>query len=176
MKKGYLAALIVLGLLTLLSLALNVTVVLGLLRFRAIAANTLSEARAIIAEIGDDTLSYTVQVDQEIPVAASIPFSEQVAVPINTTVPISTTVVVPVNLGIATYRLSVPISTVFPVDLEVSVPVSQTVDIATAVPLDVDVPVEIPVAETPVSGYLQELDATLAKIETQLERPFGKGD
>jgi len=108
MKKGYL---IVLVTLMLLSLALNGVVILGLLRARQIVLATVTDARTTVIGVGDDTLSYTLEVKQEIPIVTSIPFDEDVIVPVRTTIPVSTTVVVPVNLGIPTYDLEIPIRT-----------------------------------------------------------------
>jgi hypothetical protein len=176
MKKGYLIALIVLAVLTLLSLALNGVVIYGLLKAQRIALDTLSDARAIVTSFDDATISYTVEVDQEIPVAATVPFYEEVAVPINTVLPIETTVVVPINLGVISYSLDVPINTIIPVDLEVTVPISKTVDIVTTVPLDLEVPIEIPLADTPLADYVEELDAALARLQARLKRPFDRED
>ena len=49
-------------------------------------------------------------------------------------------------------------------------PISQTVDIATTVPLDVDVPIEIPLAETPLIDYMEELDTGLEQLEEALDQ------
>lgn len=176
MKKGYRIALIVLAVLTLLSLALNTAVIFGLLRAQEIALTTVADTRHIVTGLGDDTFSYTFELEQDIPIAASIPFNEKVKVPIETTIPINTTVIVPIDLGITSYDLEVPIRTVFPVDLEFTVPVSQTVDISTTVSLDMDVPIEIPIADTPLVDYLEELDVALAQVEARLEQPFGGED
>jgi len=188
MKKGYLIVLIILAVGTLSSLALNGVVIFGLLRARRItleaqqvAQDTVTETRAVITGIGEDTFAYTVELEQEIPIATSIPFEEEITVPINTTIPINTTVVVPIDLGITSYDLQVPIRTIIPVDLEVVVPISQTVDVATTVPLDVDIPIEIPIADTPLVGYMEELDAALARLgegltqlEGRLEKPLSR--
>jgi hypothetical protein len=176
MRKLYPATLTALIILTLLSLTLNIVIIAGLLRGRRLALDTLSDARALVNGIGDDTFSYTLAVDREIPINASVPFHEEVTIPVNTTVPINTTVVVPVDLGVTTYDVNVPINTVFPVDMEVTVPVSHTVDVVTTVPLKLDVPIEIPIAETPLLGYLEEMDAALAEMETRLENPLGRGN
>jgi len=173
MKKGYLITLIVLAALTLLSLALNGVVIFGLLQARQIALDAVTGARATVADtralvtgIGDDTFSYTFKMQQEIPIAANIPFNEEVTVPINMTIPINTTVVVPINAGLlGTFDIDVPVRTIIPVNREFTVPISQTV---TTVPLDVDAPIEIPLAETPLAGYLEELDAVLARLEETL--------
>lgn len=176
MKRVYLGALIALAALTLLSLVLNGVLVFELLQLRRAAHRVVTEARSIVTEVADDTLSYTVEVDQKIPVSAEIAFNEAVSVPINTVVPISTTVVVPVNLGFGTYELGLPIQTVFPIDMEVDVPISETVDVTAVVPLEVDVPIEIAISDTPLAGYLRDVNATLRRAEEQLERPIWQSD
>jgi hypothetical protein len=199
MKTGYRITLIVLAVLMLLLLALNGAFVYGLLQVRKIALKTVADARATAAGIGDKTISYTFEIHKQIPVAASVPFHEQVTVPVQTTVPISTSVVVPVqttepiktsvvvpidlgtssynqtvplDLGTISYDLTVPISIAVPIDLEFTVPVSKTVDIATTVPVDLVLPIEIPIADTPIVGYLEDLDAYLAKLEHKLANPL----
>jgi len=174
MKKGYVILLVVLTVLTLASLALNGVVIYGLLQAQEIALSAVANARAAITGVGDDTFSYTFEVNEEIPVAASVPFNEEVTVPVQTTVPISTTVVVPINLGIRTYDLAVPIRTLVPIDLEFTVPISRTVNVATTVPLDLEVPIEIPIADTPIVGYLEDLDADLEKLEEKLADPLNR--
>jgi hypothetical protein len=171
MKRGYVAALILLAMLTLLSLALNAIVILEFLQLRQASRHVVSDARALVAAISDDTFSYTVEVDQEIPISTGFPFNETISVPINTVVPINTTVVVPVDLRFTTYNLAIPIETVFPVDMEVTVPVSQVIDVTTVVPLEVDVPLEIAISETPLADYLDDVSATLERTEERLERP-----
>jgi hypothetical protein len=36
--------------------------------------------------------------------------------------------------------------------------------------MDIDVPIEIVIADTPLIGYLEEADATLADVAAQLDR------
>ena len=168
MKRPTIIVLIVLGVLTLLSLTLNGVVIVQSLRLRCAAHGVVADTRALITDLTDDTFSTTVEIDQEIPISTDLPFNEVMTVPIDTVVPISTTVVVPVDLGFTTYNLAVPIETIFPVDMEVTVPFSDTVSIITAVPIDVDVPIEIAIADIPLVDYLEELDSTLEEIEGQL--------
>jgi len=170
MRRGYLVVLVVLTVLTLLSLTANALTMVELLWWRQYAVTEIASARTLIRGIGEETFSYVFEVDQEIPVTASIPFSQEITVPINTTVPVRTTVVVPIDLAFTTYNLSVPINTVFPVDMEVTVPFSQTIDVVTTVPMDIEVPIEIVLADTPLIGYLQKIDAVLANVATELTR------
>ncbi len=190
MNKIYTIVLVVLAVLTLISLTLNGVIIFGLLRaheialdVRQTALNTVDDARAIVASVGDDTFAYTLEVEQEIPISASVPFDEVVVIPVNTVIPIDTSITVPIDLGITTYDLDVPIQAVVPVDLEFAVPISQTVDIATTVLLDVDVPIEIPLDETLLVDYAEELDAGLGRLQVDLEQleeklvlPFGIGE
>ena len=170
MRRGHLVVLIVLTVLTLLSLAVNGLTIVELLWWRQYALTEIASARTLIRGVEEETFSYVFEVDQEIPVTASIPFSQEITVPINTTVPVQTTVVVPIDLAFTTYNLSVPINTVFPVDMEVTVPISQTIDIVTTVPMDIDVPIEIALADTPLVGYLQQIDTVLASVAAELHR------
>lgn len=172
MGRRYLVVLTVLSILTLLSLALNGIVLFGFLQFRQTAQGVVSDAQALLAEMSDDTISYTVQLDQDIPISTDVPFNEVFSVPVNTVVPISTTVRVPVDLGFRTYRLTIPIETIVPVDVEATVPVSQVVDVTTVVPLQIAMPIEIPVAETSLAGYFRDTDVMLERLEEQLERPI----
>lgn len=173
MKKGYVIALIALGVLTLISLALNIANALWSLYTRQITLSVLAGARTTVAAIGDETLSYTFEVNREIPIAASVPISKSVIVPIRATIPVSTVVIIPVNAGIlGTFDLDVPIRTMIPINLDVTVPISETVEIATTVPVDLDVPIRIPIAETPLAGYLENLDAALVQVEKRLKNPF----
>jgi hypothetical protein len=176
MKRGYLVLLILLAVLTLLSLTLNGVVILAFLQLRQTAHRIVVDARALVTQLADETFSYTVEMDQEIPISTEFPFNETFDVPINAVVPVSTTVVVPLDLGFTTYKLTVPIETVFPVDMVVTVPVSQVVDVTTVVPLNVDVPVEVAVSDTPLAVYLRDAEATLKRMEDQLGRPIWRDD
>ena len=175
MRKGYLVALIVLALLTVLSLALNGVVIYALLRFARIGADTLGTARTLLADVGDETFAYDFEINDEFPFRTTVPVNDEFTVPFNSTIPINTTVTVPLNLGFTTYNLKVPINTVFPMDMEFTVPVSMTMDVDVTVPIEMVVPVEIPVGETPLVGYIEQADAELEELELLVRDPLGLG-
>ncbi len=177
MKKGYLIALIVLAVLTLVSLMLNGITILWSLYTRQINLAMLAGARATVSDLSDETISYTFEVNQGIPISATVPISKSVVVPIRATIPVSTVVIIPVSAGIlGSFDLNVPIRTMIPVNLDVTVPISETVNVATTVPLNVDVPIRIPIAETPLAGYLDNLDMALAEVERKLASPLSKSE
>ena len=171
MKKGYVVLAVFLTALTLVSLGLSGVTLYGLVRARQIALDAVADARAILEGMGDDTFSYTLVVDQEIPIAASVALSERFRVPIQTTLPISTIVTIPIDAGLlGTFDVDVPVQALIPVDIEVVVPLSETVDIATTVLLNTAVPIEIPISDTPLSSYLKETDAALESAELKLSQ------
>ena len=177
MKKGYVVLMVFLTALTLASLGLSGVTLYGLVRARQIALDAVADSRAILEGIGDDTFSYSLVVEQEIPIAASVPFSERVRVPIQTTLPISTTVIIPIDAGLlGTFDVEVPVQALIPVNLEVVVPVSETVDIVTTVSLNTSVPIEIPISDTPLSSYLKQIDAVLEGAELKLSQPDIRGN
>lgn len=174
MKKSTTILLIVLTALTLISLALNGVIIVWLLHVRQVAVATVQDVRVVVAGIGREKISTTIRVEQEIPITASSPIYEEIVVPINTTIPIDTDVIVPINAGLlGTFEIDVPIRTVIPVDIDVVVPIRQTVDIATTVPLQLELPLEVSIAETPLADYLDALDTALAQAETSLAQPLG---
>ena len=175
MRKGYLAALIVLAFLTVFSLALNGVVIYALLRFARIGQESIATARALLTAVGEERFEYTFEFEDEFPFQTTVPVNEEFTVPFNSTIPINTVVSVPLNLGITTYNLQVPINTVFPMDMEFTVPVSMTMDVDLTVPISMSVPVEILISETPFVRYLEEIDAELTDIEQSMSDPLGMG-
>lgn len=173
MKKMYLIALIVLLVLVLFVLALNGVLIFGMMRAQQSALVTLNDVRSVLNGISHGTFSYAFAFQDEIPFQTTFPVNEEFTVPVQTTIPVNTTVVVPINLGFTSYNLRVPINTVFPLDMEFTVPVSMTMDVDVTVPVDMEVPIEVSLAETPLVGYLDELDASLSELEAALADPLG---
>lgn len=172
MNRVHFFALVVVTVLTLLSLLLNAIVIHALLDARRTALRVVQDAQSLVNELSDDVFRYSVELEQDVPISAEVPFSETFNIPVNTVVPIDTSVVVPVDLGITTYRLRIPINTVFPVDIDLTVPVNQVITVDTVVPIAVEVPLDIAVSETPLAGYLRDAEATLKQTEERLKGPI----
>lgn len=173
MKTVYVIILVLLVVLMLLLLTSSALALAGVLWLREIALTSVASARTAIPDIGEETFSYTLEVEQEIPVAASIPINENITVPVHTTVPISTVLTVPIDAGLlGTFDINVPVQTIIPVDIEFSVPIRKTISFSTTVNLDVDVPIEIPLAETQLPHYIEQLDTALERLERELEDPL----
>ena len=172
MKTIYIVALVLLALLTIFSAVFNAAMILALVEAREIALVTVSDTREAVAGINEDVFAYTYHLEQEFPISVSVPFEDEFTVPVQTTIPVNTTIVVPIDLGITTYNMRVPINMAFPVDMEFTVPISKTIDFSTTVPVKLDFPIEIPIGETSMGSYLEEVGRTLELLEHKLLDPF----
>lgn len=118
-----------------------------------------------LSQLVTQTITLTVPINQQIPVATSVQLNEIFEVPIQTTVPISTVIDVPVQLGIlGEITLDVPINLSVPIDLVVNVPFSEEIAVNTTVPIVMDVPVVISLKDTPLAAQLEEWQATLGQF------------
>lgn len=118
-----------------------------------------------LSQLVTQTITLTVPINQQIPVATSVQLDETFEVPIQTTVPISTVIDVPLQLGIlGEITLDVPINLSVPINLVVNVPFSEEIAVNTTVPIVMDVPVVISLKDTPLAAQLEEWQATLGQF------------
>jgi hypothetical protein len=118
-----------------------------------------------LTQLVTQTITLTVPINQQIPVATSVQLDETFEVPIQTTVPISTVIDVPLQLGIlGEVILDVPINLSVPIDLVVNVPFREEIPINTTVPIVMDIPVVISLKDTPLATQLEEWQATLGQF------------
>ena len=117
------------------------SVILPIPTMEEMIANLPPEQRTVQFDI-------PIAINQEFPIEAEIPldlpFGDEFTVPINKTIPID--MEIPVNL---------------PVETEVVVPINLTVPIAMEVPVVMDIPIDIPLNETPFGAYMKDLSQTL---------------
>ncbi len=118
-----------------------------------------------LSQLVTQTITLTVPINQQIPVATTVQLDESFEVPIQTTVPINTVIDVPLQLGIlGEVTLDVPINISIPIDLVVNVPFSEEIAVNTTVPIEMDVPVVISLKDTPLATQLAEWQATLDQL------------
>jgi hypothetical protein len=175
MNKGYLVALIVLSVLTVLSLTLNGVIIYTAMRMGRVAQRTLSKSRALMDNVGDETFAYTFTFDDEFPVKTAVPIDMEYTVPFKGNFPINTVFELPLNLGAFKYDLKIPINTSVPVDMEFTVPISTTFEVDMSVPVKIEVPVEIAVADTPFVAYLADFRETFDELAQEMKDPLGIG-
>jgi hypothetical protein len=173
-------AYVVLLILVLLSLALNVVVLAGLLGARQAMVEGLDQALEALEGFEDESFETTFQAQAAVPVEASVPFRREWTVPFGLTVPIQhdisfqETLVVPINTPLFKLDIDVPVSATIPVSLtvpvegEVPIVISETIFVNTEVVVDVTVPVAVPMSDTPLPDYLDELRTSLETVRQQL--------
>ena len=110
----------------------------------------------------------------DVPIRADIPIKFAVTVPIDRQIPVQTEI--PVNIPISQtvtvavdrlipVELEVPVT--IPIEAELTVPVSRTIPIQVDVPVVMDVPVDIPLSETPLGDYLRGLSESLRQMAAE---------
>jgi hypothetical protein len=166
---GYVA----LWLLVLASVTVNIIVLRALLMTQRNAQQAIGDAIGMVEGLQETEYVYTINVEDEIFVHTELPVYETIPVVIEETIPIDTIVTVPVNAGLlGTITLRIPIQTTVPVTVEDEVLINQTFEVNTAVPIVMDVPINLTVAETPFNAVLEDLSAQLRYFEQQLNQPL----
>lgn len=123
----------------------------------------LDDAVTGLAEFGDSTLEFNVDIDENVNVATDVVIDRVIEVPIQATLPIDeeldTTITVngPFNTEIP-LDITVPIKLDLPIDLNVDIPINEQIPISADVPVEVQVPIKVNIADT----QLAELAASLA--------------
>ncbi|MGC9467759.1 MAG: hypothetical protein ACP5HS_04160 [Anaerolineae bacterium] len=138
------------SLLVILSLLLNVFLIVTLLNIEVGLRQAATAARTALSEAIDDPFSVSVKVDQEIPINATVPFSDTILVPVVFDFPFSAVVNTYVDLPVlgrqniaVPVETTVPISETFEIPIEMSIPISMTYTLETEIPVRVEIPPEL---------------------------------
>jgi len=143
---------------------------------KPVVAETFDNADKELAAFQKSTLTFNVEIDQELPVSAEIPFNETIEIPVQLTVPfnerIQTTVNVdPFNTGFKVpMEIDIPINMEFPIDEVVSITIERTIPISTTVPLQLAVPININIADTDLAPFVDELRQGLDEFESNIDQ------
>jgi len=164
---------LLLWIVALTSLLLNLTLLRQLAAAQATAREAVLNAIDVLDDFQQQRFAYTVTIDENLAVNTDMPVDETIPVSIDETLPINTIVTVPVKLGpLGTTNIDIPISTVIPVNLDFNVEIDQTFRVNTAVPIDLEVPIEIAVEDTPLHGTLSDVKANLQELADDLAQPI----
>ena len=183
MSRSGKIALTILSILVLISLGFNILLYVEISRLQQRGLGFVRDVRGGLPQaiskleaFEKTTIQYKVQIKQEFPVQAEIPFNETLDIPIQLTVPISqeikTTVMIdPLNTGLSIpVEVNVPVDLEIPIDTTLPISIERTIPISTTIPLDLDVPLNIVVSETELAPYLAQLRTGLIALEQALAR------
>jgi len=137
-------------------------------------ADALRLASLQLAALSQSTLTFEADVDETIPVEASVPFNRELLIPVNTAIPINeeivTTIEVDGPLGLTVpVDVRVPINLSVPVDLEIPFTVDETIEVSTTTRIQLAVPIEIDVAATDLALLASSFSDDLADLAATIE-------
>ena len=159
-------------------MALNLYLARTLLEVRDRAlglVNTVTDqASQAISDLQAASFSYTVQVDQTIPLNLSVPIDQVLQVPVQTSIPISTVVTIPLDTPVGRFPINIPIVTTVPISLTAQVPLRLTVPVSEAIPIQLSVPIEIKIADTPLMDLLEGLKGSLEQVKHEALGELGE--
>ena len=162
MKSGCLTW-VLLGL-VLVSLALHAVTIFAVLEARTIAKEQIVSLAGQLQKVEGQDLTFDIKQTRGVPVQAIIPVQKTLTVPISTTVLIDQILNVPINTPLGNTSINVPIKTSIPVNLTVPVTISESVPISTTFFIDANVPVTIPLANTPFAVMIRDLRQQLLAL------------
>jgi hypothetical protein len=188
LSRGAKITIFLLFLLVILSLALSGYTIWQLLIFREqalalqqriqdlqqVALETVSHTITELETFDQATIQYTVQINDQIPVQAVVPFQENLRVPIQATIPISEELHTTVAFEISQLGLSIPLDITFPlaldvpVDLTVPFDIDRQVPVSTTVPIRLEVPIVVNLGETDLARYVELLKQSLRDLQQAL--------
>ena len=152
-------------------MALNLYLARTLLdaRSRALAlVNTVTEqALQAVSDFQAASFTYTVEVDQTIPLTLNVPIDQVLPVPVQTSIPISTVVTLSLETPLGRFPINVPIVTTVPISLTAQVPIRFTVPVSEAIPIQLSVPIQIKIADTALMNLLEELKVSLGQVRQE---------
>ncbi len=150
--------------LLLVSFILHAVTLGVVLQVRVLAKDQLTLLSNQLADMETQTITTTIHVKQDVPIAAAIPINKSVVIPVNTTVNIDQVISVPINTPLGTANINVPLKTSVPINTSVPVTISDTLSISTTVALDLSVPISIALADTPFAALLRNLRQQLRDL------------
>jgi hypothetical protein len=129
----------------------------------------LAEAIAGISSFETSTIRFTIDVEEQLPFQATVPFRRTLEFPISTTIPIreqiDTTIRIQAPFGVdIPLDVEVPVNVDVPIDLVIPFTIDETVDIETVVTVDLEFPVEVAVAGTGLADLASQLRRGLETI------------
>ncbi len=159
---------ITLALLLLISLGLHAWTITTLLNIRDTARNEMLALTGEIAAARTDTIDLEVPIKQRFPVDTTVRVQEEIVVPVDTTVNVNEQVSFPVSTPFGNTVITFPVQATVPVSTTIPVTIDETFPISTEVLIDMRLPISLPIDETPIGGYLEQLQQRLEVLISEL--------
>jgi hypothetical protein len=160
----YKIVLLVVVVLLVISLMLHIWTLVSLNQARGMAQQQVTALTEQVRAARNEVVTADVHIDQSLPVALSVPIQKELSVPIDTSVRIDHEV----DVTVGGVNVPIPLKIDVPVQSNVPVEINEMVEISTTVDLNMDLPVSVPVSDTVMADYLDELYQVLVDLEGEL--------
>jgi hypothetical protein len=160
----YKIVLLVVVVLLVVSLLLHVWTLVSINQARGLAQEQVSALTEQVRAARNEVVSAEVRIQQSFPIELSVPIQKELSVPIDTSVRIDHEV----DVTVGGVNVPIPLKIDVPVETSVPVEINEQVEISTTVDLDMDLPVSVPVSDTVMASYLDELYRVLIDLESDL--------
>ena len=173
-----------LGMLIVVSLALNIAILVYAWRIRTQVAELRTTVTGMLARaIGDLQgfekliLHFTVRVDDSLPVRSMLPVRDTLLIGFKTQVPVRQTVTLDVMVNTPLLNTTVPVSVMVPleidvpIDLKAPVEVNSDIPVQMDIPVTLDVPVAIDLAQTELGNFIEQVRSGLTALKVLLDTP-----
>lgn len=151
-----------------ISLLIHALTITRLFSVRNTLRDEIGQLAQSVRSAKDDTLRYTLPIDQQIPIDLDVPIKRSLVIPIRTEVRIQQEIQLPVQTAFGNLNIPIPIDTTVPISTSVPIDFDQTVNISTTVPLKLNVPIQIDLGSSEFSGYLDRLQKALLDLRNKL--------
>lgn len=136
------------------------------------AANNIAELQDVVVKLQDSTIIYTVPLDTSLPVELDVPINrDTIMTPRNVvqlTEPVPLQAPAQITFPGGGGNLNATVNIELPVGLELPVDLNMDVKLITAIPIQLDVPVNIPLAETELGPQFLRLGNIVDRLVTPI--------
>lgn len=169
---GYL----LLWILTTASLLINVVLLWMALQARDLARNAILDAVAVLDSLQEESLAYTVRIEDTLIIETDLPVDETIPVIIDQTLPINTPVTVVFDVPLLGEQpVTAPVIAEVPIYFEQDVRINQPFHVRAAVPLELNIPIELNVSDLGLDSTIEETQARLTSLADLLDTPLIMG-
>ena len=138
-----------------------------------VAAGTLNATSSGLLLLVDQPFVFVANVDQEVPIVASIPFRRTIEVPINASIPINEIIETTITVGgpfgwDVDVDVTVPLDLTVPVNLMVPIEIDEIIEVDTSTRLQLSVPVELDLEESGLAVLVRQMSNNLTILANSI--------
>lgn len=153
------------------SLVMNAITLREIAKARVAARQAISDAIAVLSGFQQQTFTYNVNIDDTMVIDTNVPVDEIIEIPIHELIEVRTgaTVTLLDIPGVGPITHNVPVAADVPIDVVFEAPLKQDFHIVLPIPVQLDIPIELAIIDTPLYGTIDDVIMRLQGLDAQLE-------